>query len=334
MLSQWVVDSLLGSLQDGQVGAAGSAGPATSKTKLYDFRRPDKFSKENLSAIRMVHETFSRTLSSSLSSYLRTGVQVQLASVDQIVYDDYVQYLPHPTLISITNLNPLSGRALFEVNLDLAFVMLDRLLGGPGSGMPQTREITDIEYSLFRRLMTQVLACYRTAWSNILPLEPELDEIVQNPTFVQAALPGDMAAFVLCDLKLLDKSGTISICLPHTMLEPVMDRLSAQTWFTSTRRTSAPSSTTHVDVERQLRKVDLDVVVELGQTPLTFLELMALRVGDVVRLNTGIADELVMNVGGRAKYTCRPGQVGRSLGVQITGRLEESEGPSNVSEVK
>lgn len=325
MLSQWEIDSILGSLQEGTSGEK-AAIVGGKKPKLYDFRRPDKFSKENLSAVRMVHETFTRSLSSSLSSYLRSGVQVQLSSVEQIVYDDYIQQLPHPTLINIVNLSPLPGRALFEVNLDVAFVMLDRLLGGPGSGIPRTREITDIEYALFRRMMHQLLSGYRSAWGSIVGLEPELDDIVLNPQFVQAALPGDMAVFVLCEVKLLDKSGTISICLPHTVLEPVMDRLSAQTWFTSTRRPdSNPGGVAHADLERQLRRVRLDASVELGRSALSIREMMDLRVGDVIKLDTGIHDDLTMYVEGRPKHLCRPGLVGRNVGVQITRALDESE---------
>lgn len=333
MLSQWEIDSILGSLE-GETDGGKSLPAGSRRAKLYDFRRPDKFSKENLRALRMVHETFCRVVGSSLSSYLRTGVQAQLSSVEQIVYDEYIQQLPHPTLVNIVNLNPLPGRVLIEINLDLGFVMLDRLLGGPGMGVTKARELTDIEYSLLRRLVGQILRGYRDAWGSITTLAPELDEIVLNPQFVQAALPGDMAVFILCELKLLEKSGTISICVPHTVLEPVMDRLSAQTWFTSTRRSGQTFSFNHADLQKQLRGVSLEVSAELGQATLTFRELMDLRVGDVIKLATGIDDELTMHVEAKPKYLCRPGLIGRNIGLQITRTLEETEVPFDAHEAK
>jgi flagellar motor switch protein FliM len=327
MLSQYEIDAILNSLSTPAESEKQSSPAKGTRTKLYDFRRPDKFSKENLRTLRMVHETFSRTFSSALSSYLRAGVQIHLSSVEQLVYDEYIQQLPDPTLISVINLAPLPGRALFEVNLDIAYVMLDRLLGGSGVGPARTRELTDIEYSLFRNLTGYFLGAYREAWASIVPLAPELDDIVLNPQFVQAALPGDMAVFVLLEAKILEKSGTITICIPHTVLEPIMDRLRAQTYFTSSRRAS--TATARPELEGQLGKVKLDMAVELGKASLTFRELLDLRAGDVIRLEAGLEDELLVRVEGRPKHLCRPGVIGRSMGVQITKTLEEGEYQSN-----
>jgi len=333
MLSQWEIDAILGSLGGGKGGSAPSSAGGRP-AKLYDFRRPDKFSKENLRALRALHETFSRALAGSLSSYLRAGVQVKLSSVEQIIYDEYIQQLPHPTLVNLVKLDPLPSHALFELNLDIAFVMLDRLLGGSGHSIQKVRELTDIEYSLFRRLVGHMLVAYGGAWASIVELSPKLDEIVVNPQFVQAALPGDMAVFVLCEVKLFEKSGTISICLPQTVLEPVMDQLSAQSWLTSARRGESPEDSSDADIQRQLRAVQLDVSAELGRASLTMRELMDLRVGDVIKLNTGVDDDLTLHAEGKPKHLCRPGLLGRRLGVQVTRTLDESEAPSNGTEAR
>jgi flagellar motor switch protein FliM len=331
VLSQGEIDSILNLLNDGKPDtsteqATGMPSGTASRARLYDFRRPDRFSKDNLRALRMIHEAFCRSYGSSLSSYMRATVQIHLSSIEQMVYDDYIQQLPDVTLINIVDLNPLPGHAICEINLEIAFDMMDRLLGGTGADPRQAgAELTDIEYSIFRNLAGQLLVSYREAWASITSLDPQLNEIVMSPQFVRSALPGDMAVFVLCELKVGERSGTITFCLPYTMLESVMDRLSSQSWFTTGSRKASPTS--HAEVQRQLRNVSVEASVALGSADLTFSELLNLQVGDVVKLDASVSSELTLRVEGLPKYACRAGLSGRRVGVQVTRTLTGDENP-------
>src|SRR5438067_13722045 len=139
-LSQWEIDALLNSIgsDDGTValpiGAVGVMPSAPERTiKLYDFRRPDRFSKEHIRAIQNIHETFARVTASSLSSYLRSATTVSLSSIEQVVYDEYIHQLANPTLVNLVELQPLQGRIVVEMNMNLGLAMLDRMMGGPGT---------------------------------------------------------------------------------------------------------------------------------------------------------------------------------------------------------
>src|SRR2546430_5310028 len=120
--------------------------------KLYDFRRPDRFSKEHIRAIQNIHETFARVTASSLSSYLRSATTVSLSSIEQVVYDEYIHQLANPTLVNLIELQPLAGRIVVEMNMNLGLAMLDRMMGGPGAVTQRRNELTDIEMALLRSL--------------------------------------------------------------------------------------------------------------------------------------------------------------------------------------
>src|SRR5579864_9424846 len=155
-LSQWEIDALLNSIGSEDLGAPGAApttgahGLADRNIKLYDFRRPDKFSKEHIRAIQNIHETFARVTASSLSSYLRSTTTVSLSSIEQVVYDEYVHQLSSPTLVNLVELQPLSGRIVVEMNMNIGLAMLDRITGGAGQVNLRRNELTDIEMALLR----------------------------------------------------------------------------------------------------------------------------------------------------------------------------------------
>jgi len=208
--------------------------------------------------------------------------------------------------------------------------VLDRLLGGPGTGASRARELTDIEHALFRRFVNHLLTTYAEAWAGILPLRASLEEVVLDPQFVQVARPGDVTVRAAYEVKLLESTGILTICLPYTALEPAMDRLSTQARFAPARPIlgeqsgDAPDGD-YANLEGHLRGAKIELTAELGRATLTFRELLDLRAGDVIRLRTGVHDEVTLCAEGKPKYLCRPGLNGRSLGVQVTRALDESE---------
>src|SRR4051812_15695003 len=238
-LSQWEIDALLTSLGNEDTASSSSPGQgqvaSDRSVKLYDFRRPDKFSKEHIRAIQNIHETFARVTASSLSSYLRATTTVSLSSIEQVVYDEYIHQLSNPTLVNLIELQPLTGRIVVEMNMNVGLAMLDRMMGGPGT-VTNRSEMTAIEMALLRSLGSTVTAGLKDGWAAVADLQPLLVETVLNADLVQAALPGDIAALLLFEINTLGMSGMLSICVPHPVIEPLMDRLNTQAWFSSGSR--------------------------------------------------------------------------------------------------
>ena len=314
-LSQWEIDSLLGAMGE-QAGLEISAEAAPKKNvRPYDFRRPDKFSKEHLRALQTIHESFARGVGSSLSSYLRTSVQVRLSSIEQAVYEEYIQQLATPTVVSIASAEPLPGPMVIEIDMSLAFSFMDRLLGGSGQIPPKTREVTDIEMLLLKTIIQGILMSLREHWLQLSPVTIKLDDLSFNPQTVQAALPGDVGVLVLFEVRFMDVSNTISMFVPYAMLEPIIDRLSAQMWFTGVHKEVAGDKD---EIKKQLEKVHVPLVVSLGSTTVSVRELLGLQEGNVIKLDTSANQEIGVVVEGKTKFLGRPGRVGRNLGIVIT----------------
>ena len=320
-LSQWEIDALLNSIGSEDPEVALGTGPQVvddRQIKLYDFRRPDKFSKEHIRAIQNIHETFARVTASSLSSYLRAATTISLSSIEQVVYDEYVHQLANPTLVNLVELQPLSGRIVVEMNMNLGLAMLDRMMGGSGQVSVRRGELTDIEMALLRSLGATISAGLRDGWTAVADLQPVLVETVLNADVVQAALPGDIAALLMFEIHTLGMSGTISICVPHPVIEPLMDRLNTQAWFSSSSRKS-DSDDDRIKLADGIRGARLPIAVELGSTTITVGELLDIRKGDVIRLDRGVDAELPVVAGKRARFVGRPGTLGGNRAVQVTG---------------
>src|SRR3984893_9312790 len=322
-LSQWEIDALLNSIGSDDGAPSGPNGNVPTNVldrsiKLYDFRRPDRFSKEHIRAIQTIHETFARVTASSLSSYLRSATTVSLSSIEQVVYDEYVHQLSNPTLVNLVELQPLAGRIVVEMNMNIGLAMLDRITGGAGQVNRRRNELTDIEMALLRSLGATVSAGLRDGWTAVADLQPVLVETVLNADLVQAALPGDIAALLLFEIHTLDLSGTISICVPHPVIEPLMDRLNTQAWFSSSKRKSG-SDDDRIKIADGIRGAELPIAVELGSTTITLGELMDIRAGDVIRLYRGVDVELPIRAGKRSLFVGRPGTLGGNRAIQVTG---------------
>jgi flagellar motor switch protein FliM len=322
-LSQWEIDALLNSVgaeEGAAVAATSVVMPISSdrNIKLYDFRRPDRFSKEHIRAIQNIHETFARVTASSLSSYLRSAATVSLSSIEQVVYDEYVHQLANPTMVNLVELQPLAGRIVVEMNMNLGLAMLDRMMGGPGVANARRNELTDIEMALLRSLGATISAGLRDGWTAVADLQPVLVETVLNADLVQAALPGDIAALLLFEIHTLGLSGTISICVPHPVIEPLMDRLNTQAWYSSTSRKSG-SEDDRIKLADGIRGARLPIAVELGSTSITVGELLDIRKDDVIRLDRSVEGELPIMAGKRARFMGRPGTLGGNRAIQVTG---------------
>ncbi|MCL5256772.1 MAG: flagellar motor switch protein FliM [Chloroflexi bacterium] len=325
ILSQYEIDSLLSSLTTETPAEEESMlrRPQLANVKAYDFRRPDKFSKDHIRTLQMIHESFSRLIASSLSGYLRLGITTRLVSVEQLVYDEYLARIPAPTLLNIVSLSPLPGRSFLEISLPVAFAFLDRLLGGTAKSLQKTREPTDIELSLLNSITALLLNNLKEAWGNVIHLDPALEETSLSPQQIHGLLPTDVMVVFAFEARIMEAGGTMSLAMPYALLEPVLPKLSAQLWFTSSRQDGsgeAPSG-----LRRQVEKVAIPVQVQLGRAKVTLRELIDLQGGDVITLDTYLKDDVPVLVRGESKYRGRPGLVGKRMSVQITEVLEDTE---------
>lgn len=324
VLSQDEIDQLLTAISSGD-SEADDFKPVsdTRKIKIYDFKRPDKFSKEQLRTVSNMHETFARLTTTSLSAQLRSLVHVHVASVDQLTYEEFIRSIPTPTTLAVVNMEPLKGNAVLEIDPAITFCMIDRLFGGRGiTATNKNRDLTDIEQSVMEGIIVRILANMREAWTQVIDLRPRLGQIETNPQFAQIVPPSEMVVLITLETKVGDEEGMMNFCIPYLTIEPIISKLSSQFWFSSVRR----SSTTQYlgTLKEKLASVDMGVVAEVGSINLPVRDVLALKVGDVVRLsNTKVGEPFSLSVGNKKKFYCQPGIVGKKMAVQVTGKIED-----------
>ncbi|MBD5407963.1 MAG: flagellar motor switch protein FliM [Treponema sp.] len=324
VLSQDEIDQLLTAISSGESDTDEFKPVSdTRKIKIYDFKRPDKFSKEQLRTVSNMHETFARLTTTSLSAQLRSLVHVHVASVDQLTYEEFIRSIPTPTTLAVVNMDPLKGNAILEIDPAITFCMIDRLFGGRGvTATNKNRDLTDIEQSVMEGIIVRILANMREAWTQVIDLRPRLGQIETNPQFAQIVPPSEMVVLITLEAKVGDEEGMMNFCIPYLTIEPIVSKLSSQFWFSSVRR----SSTTQYlgTLKEKLASVDMEVVAEVGSINLSVRDVLSLRTGDIVRLsNTRVGDALALSVGNKKKFYCQPGVVGKKMAVQVTGKIED-----------
>ena len=301
-------------------------GPPTASYEPYDFRRPDKLSKDHLRSLQMLHENFVVYFVSSLAGYLRAQVEVALVSVEQVPYDEYIKTVSS-SLLNILTVDALAGQAIFEMDFGIFFSMLDRLLGGKGASGKIVRDLTDIEKVLAGNIVELALSDLKTAWETVLPLEFVVESVESSPQFVQIVPGNDTVVLVLFEVRMGEFKGAMSLCIPYLLIKPILNRLSAQRWFATDRK---KNSAAHGRLLAQrLNTTAVPCVARLGVASLTVADLVALEVGQVVPMRVCQAEEVSgpapkgrlgtvdLLVGAQVKFRGRTGLRGRNHAVQI-----------------
>src|ERR1700722_17744118 len=281
MLSQEEIDALVNQLSSPDADQSSLEG---RKVKSFDFRftkRLEKFSNNQLQTRRTLHDNFTRLLNNSLSVYLRTRVEATIVSIEQISYGDFIASIGIPSILAIFSMDPLPGSGIVQVDLNLVFSIIDRLLGGPGWFPNKLRDLTDIERTLMQRFMARMLNSYRESWNYLLTLSLKIEALDSNPQFIPRIIPLDqIVAYVSCEVKVGDMSGVMNFCLPYLVLQSIGPQLSDFQWSPSVVAGRGMTDEDIAQLVRNVERAEVDVSVELGKTVVSLRDLLALQVGD------------------------------------------------------
>lgn len=333
LLSQDEIDSLMNMLADApeemNISPVNRLDVSTDMVRRYDFHQPDRFSKEHLRTLRMIHENLARRLSLQLSTKLRASVDVKLAYIETGPYANFVQVLSSsPSAMHLISMKPLPGRFLLQYDSRLGDMLVDRLLGG--AGLPShnaERELTDLEMDLLSSVTEDVMNAIRDSWLGTIELHCKLEEMLTNPYFVQVALPSDTCAWISFEMTLNSHGSALNFCIPSSVLKPITPRLSPQAWIAGTGQQSDEEELSIVrrHVRRHLENMDVELTALLPGGELLLSELMALEVGDVIPLQRHISEKIVLTMQEKEKLRGHLGVHRGKLAVEVTDVLEEEE---------
>ncbi|MCF0130332.1 MAG: flagellar motor switch protein FliM [Pseudobutyrivibrio sp.] len=321
VLSQNEIDNLLQALTSGELNAEEIKNAPERQVKNYDFARPSKFSKEHLRTLEIIFEHYGRLLSTNLPVFLRKNIQVEVMNSEAVTYMEFSNSLSNPVLLGIVDFAPLEGNIIVEMASNLGFTIVDRMLGGVGEPLDKVRDFSEIELLIIERVMNSCVELLREPWENVVDVHPTLERIETNSQFAQIISPAEMIAIVTVNIKIGDVEGLMNVCLPFTTLEPVMDKLNTKFWYSKiVDKSKLGFSDT---MEALISKAKIPVKAVLGNSQITVADFSQLQVGDIVRLDTKVNQELDVFVGNIRKFTALPGASGKDYAVRVTSVIRE-----------
>lgn len=316
VLSQSEIDALLSALSTGEMDADELKKEQVEKrVKVYDFRRALRFSKDQIRSLTRIHENFARLLTTFFSAQLRTYVNISVASADQIPYEEFIRSIPKMTILNVFDVEPLEGRILMEVNPNIAYAMMDRLLGGKGTSHNKVDSLTEIETRIMSNMFEKAFENFQEAWSSISDIDPQLSEFEINPQFLQMVSPNETVVVISLNTTIGEASGMINICIPHVVLEPIIPKLSVKYWMQSDKKQSLPIENSILQSE--IQKADVSITAEIGSSEISIQDFLMLEIGDVIELNQQIDKPLLIKVGDIPKFVGQPGKINKKLAIQV-----------------
>lgn len=325
VLSQNEIDALLAALSAGEMSADElKKEEAEKKVKVYDFKRALRFSKDQIRSLTRIHENFARLLTTFFSAQLRTYVQISVASADQLPYEEFIRSIPKMTILTIFEVPPLDGRVLLEVNPNIAYAMLDRVLGGRGMSLNKIENLTEIETKIMSNLFEKAFSNLREAWESVADMEPMLTDFEVNPQFLQMVSPNETVVVISLNTQIGDISGMINICIPHVVLEPIIPKLSVHYWMQTQKKEREPEEV--ATLQKRLKQTKVPMIAQLGTSTISVQEFLQLSVGDVIQLDQTVRDPLIIKVGDVPKFIGQPGKMNKRLAVQILDVIKGEDG--------
>ncbi len=323
VLSQNEIDNLLAALSSGELDAEEMHDTSDKQVKNYDFKRPTKFSKEHLRTLEIIYEHYGRLLSTNLPVYLRKNIQVSVASSETVIFSEFTNALSNPVILGIVNFQPLGGTIIIELAAQLGFAMIDRMLGGTGDPLEKNRDFTEIEMTIIQKMMVVCMQLMREPWKNVTDINPVMERIETNSQFAQVIAPNDMIAIVTLNMKIGEVEGFMNVCLPFFTLENVMDKLNTKYWYANMQEQNEEDYEEYI--EALIKRVDVPVKAVLGKSQVAVNDFLNLQVGDIIRLDTGVEDDLTVYVGNIKKFTALPGSSKDKYAVRVTSVIREGE---------
>lgn len=317
ILSQNEIDELLNALSSGEVDVEDIDSDQSEKqVKDYDFARPSKFSKEQLRTLEIIFDNYGRAISTFLSGYLRTLTQVEVMNAEAVTYSEFTNSLTNPVVLSIVDFLPLNGSIILEFTPNMGYVIIDRILGGQGQALSKIREYTDIEKILLKRVIHQFVNLLVEPWENVIDLEPVLEKIETNSQVAQIISPNEIIALITFNVKIGDVEAMMNVCIPHMVIEPIMDRLNTRFWFAPEKKQNKTEYRHHIEKRLEISKIPVSAV--LGKTQITVKEFIELQRDDIITLDSCVESDMQVRVGDFLKFYGKPGVHKNRNAIQIT----------------
>ncbi|MSR91848.1 flagellar motor switch protein FliM [Inconstantimicrobium porci] len=322
VLSQSEIDALLSALSAGELEPEElPKEEEKQKVKVYDFRSPQKFSKEHIRALEVIHDNFARIISNYLTAQIRRNTKVKIETVEQITYEEFIHSVPNPTIMMVFKMIPLNGSVLFEMNPTFSFKIIDILLGGSGDKVHVNKEFTDIDKNIIYKIGSGIIANLKLAWEDVLSIDTEIETLDTNPALNQTLAPNEAVALITFSAEIGDNNTFLHLCIPYLSIEKFLDKLIMQNWFRA--EDSSDNDIAHENIRHGIDEVTVNVEAELGKTSILVDDFLKLTQGDVLMLNEKVTEPIKVYIEDELCYCAKPGTIGKKVGVSILDTIRK-----------
>lgn len=321
ILSQSEIDDLIKSISDKDVDLDKlKTESQNSKIKTYDFRKPNKFTHEQVKVFNRIFSDFSKFLAMDISDRYRLSCFVDLMFIDEQTFYEYTNSIGKTSVIGILGVPPMKGSIAFELTSGIASVLLNLILGGNGRISGQKPSYTDIELSLSKNILGGFLVPMRDSWDNIVTLEPEVERVETSGQNIQICAPSDTIAIVSLKVTIGEVEGIVNCCIPYTIVEPYIKSMNSMSMFTAN---AVDSDENNEDIlKKVIEDGNVEIICELGKSYLTMDEINKMQAGDVIKLNKSVNEPAEILYNDLSKYTADIGIKNGRYSARILNNLE------------
>jgi flagellar motor switch protein FliM len=326
ILSQDEVDALLTAVDRGELAEEPPSGVGMvthGAAVRYNFRKPNRVSKDQVKMLQSIHESFARLFTASLSTLLRGLVEIELKTVEQVTYGEFIMSLSPPNCLVVFNMEPLKGGAALEMNANILFRFIDRLLGGSGLLPVRLRDFTEVEQVLIERIAVRAMMDLQQAWQHAGTFGFRVAHVETNPQFVQLTSPSEVVIAITLHVTIGEERGHMTLVFPHLLLEPVMPKLNTHRNFASQQRALTPEEAD--GVQDNLLHVGLTLRGVLAEVPISIRDLLDLKPGSVVSLGKRSTQPAIVEVEGVPRFLGRPGTLNRKRALRVLSVVPKGE---------
>ncbi len=314
ILSQEEIDALFNAAKGSPKAGAGAR---QKNAKPCDLRKLGTLNAEQVRIITTLHESFARRLGGSLGAYLRVGFEMNLVSVEQIVYSELVSRLPELTYLASLRVMPIDARATIQAELSLVFPIVELVLGGAGSDPIDVRELTEIEEQIFETVVRLIARDLQTTWAPVLDIDIIFDLRQQHTQIQSLMLPTEKVLSLTFEIRLPESRGSLNLAFPAVVSNALLRKLSVQ-WSFFER---APSREARRKLQERLLESRFAVNLSLPPSPLSIRELVSLEPGRVLVLPKRVHEPIHLNVAGKPMFRAYPIRHGPNRGARIDRRI-------------
>jgi flagellar motor switch protein FliM len=286
------------------------------KITAYDLRGSRQLDVQQVATLTTLHESLARRLGNSLGGYLRVGFDMNLVSVEQLTYREFIARIPELTYFASLHILPIDARAAFQSDLSVVFPLVDVVLGGSGGDPIDPRDLTEIEEQIFETVVGLIARDLQLTWAPVIPLDIQFEQRQQYTQVQGLMLPMEKVLTMSFEIRLSEAQGTVSMAFPAVVANALLRKLSVQ--FSTGR---LPSRELRRQIRDRLLNCAFPMDLSLPHSRVTVREIIALEPGGLLALDKSAQDPVHLNVAGKPMFLAYPVRQERRRGARIEQRL-------------